>query len=93
MDRAAPSGGPGAGDAHGSGAERGALDDFESLSAGSRNDFEQVVFERHPELESVRSMLVSSGARFARLSGSGSCVYGLFGDDATAERAAGGDGG
>ena len=85
----APSRGePVEGNAQRSGEEPLAPYDFESLYAGARNDFEDVVFDRHPALATVRSALASSGARFARLSGSGSCVYGLFGDDATAERAA-----
>jgi 4-diphosphocytidyl-2-C-methyl-D-erythritol kinase len=44
----------------------------------SENDFEPVVEENHPELRRFRERLASLGARVARLSGSGSCVFGIF---------------
>ena len=42
------------------------------------NDFEPVVEARYPELCEYRTRLVASGARIARLSGSGSTVFGVF---------------
>jgi 4-diphosphocytidyl-2-C-methyl-D-erythritol kinase len=42
------------------------------------NEFETVVFEKYPELAEVKSQLVSFGADFASLSGSGAVLYGLF---------------
>ncbi len=42
-----------------------------------RNDFEPVVFRRHPDLARVRELLLASGCWAAALSGSGSTVYGL----------------
>lgn len=49
---------------------------WEFLSSG--NDFEPVVEKRHPELGEYRARLTSLGAKLARLSGSGSTVFGLF---------------
>lgn len=44
----------------------------------SGNDFEPVVETRHPELRAYRERLAAAGAIVARLSGSGSTVFGLF---------------
>lgn len=43
-----------------------------------QNQFEQVVFEKHPEVKSIKEKLYQLGATFALMSGSGSAVYGLF---------------
>lgn len=81
----------GTGDASGAGGERrgplGASEDFASLAGWARNDFEDVVFERHPELRGVARALHGAGAILAMLSGSGSCVYGIFDDSARTEAA------
>jgi 4-diphosphocytidyl-2-C-methyl-D-erythritol kinase len=47
------------------------------------NDFEPVVFERFPELSSIKRRLVRLGARPALMSGSGSAFFGIF-DEAEA---------
>jgi len=44
----------------------------------SHNDFEAVVEQRHPHLRALRAALGEEGAFMARLSGSGSTVFGLF---------------
>lgn len=44
------------------------------------NDLERAVFARHPQLRDMRSALHASGARMARMSGSGSTLFGLFAD-------------
>jgi 4-diphosphocytidyl-2-C-methyl-D-erythritol kinase len=44
------------------------------------NDFEKVVFEKYPEIKSVKDKMYECGAVFSSLSGSGSAVYGLFAD-------------
>jgi len=53
------------------------------------NDLEGVVFELRPELARFRDALLRGGARSALLSGSGSAVFGLFGDDHARDLAAG----
>lgn len=42
------------------------------------NDFEAVVEARHPEARRYRERLSTSGAIVSRMSGSGSCVFGVF---------------
>lgn len=52
------------------------------------NDFEKVVFRQFRGLELWRDRLVRSGADAAMLSGSGSALFGLFGDRSRAQSAA-----
>ncbi len=52
--------------------------DWRRLAAFQSNDFERAVFARHPRLAEVRSALDGGGALIARLTGSGSAVYGIF---------------
>jgi len=47
-------------------------------SSSGQNDFETVVFSRHPELKLIKQRLLKSGARPALMSGSGSAIFGLF---------------
>ncbi len=42
------------------------------------NQFERYVFEKYPEVRQIKDTLYQQGASFALMSGSGSCVYGLF---------------
>lgn len=51
------------------------------------NDFSPVVFEHYPVVGKVRDGLVASGAEFVSLSGSGSAVYALFGEESAANAA------
>jgi len=51
------------------------------------NDFEKVVFQAHPELETRKALLVALGARPALLCGSGSALFGVFRDRRQALRA------
>lgn len=54
-----------------------------------RNDLEAPVTARHPEIEALRQALLAVGALAARMSGSGSAVFGLFsGEDAARTGAA-----
>ena len=48
------------------------------LSERIHNDFESVVFQRYPALETIKRQLLANGARGASLSGSGSAVFGIF---------------
>lgn len=50
-----------------------------------RNDFEKTVFEKHPEIKSIKEKLYELGAAYAQMSGSGSAVYGLFEREITKE--------
>jgi 4-diphosphocytidyl-2-C-methyl-D-erythritol kinase len=56
--------------------------------SGLSNDFEEVVFARHPRLRSIKRTLLRRGAAEAALAGSGSAVFGIFPDPAQARRTA-----
>jgi 4-diphosphocytidyl-2-C-methyl-D-erythritol kinase len=58
------------------------------VRTGIENDFERVVFPKHPELREVKSVLERAGAVYASLSGSGSATYGLFVSREAAQKAA-----
>lgn len=58
------------------------------VRTGIENDFEKVVFPKHPELREVKRVLARAGAICASLSGSGSAIYGLFGSHEKAAAAA-----
>ncbi len=45
-----------------------------------KNDFERPVFAMFPEIQKVKESLYEAGALYASMSGSGSCVYGIFED-------------
>ena len=42
------------------------------------NDFEAIVFQKHPEIAMIKEKLYKDGAVYSSLSGSGSAVYGIF---------------
>jgi len=50
------------------------------------NDFEQPVFQLHPELEEIKPTLYAHGALYASLTGSGSSFFGIFPKDQAPER-------
>ena len=62
--------------------------DWRRLGAIQSNDFERVVFHRHPRLGEVRDILEHEGAVIARLTGSGSAVFGIFAGEEAAHAAA-----
>jgi 4-diphosphocytidyl-2-C-methyl-D-erythritol kinase len=64
-----------------------ALSAWQEVAAFANNDFEQVIFEMHPQLGAVRDTLRARGASIALLTGSGSCVYGVFGDSTERDQA------
>ena len=53
------------------------------------NDFEAVVFQQHPQLQSMKGKLLKLGAWRAMLTGSGSALFGLFASRQSRDRAAG----
>lgn len=60
--------------------------DYTSLEI-FENDFERIVIPAYPEIGAIKRKLLELGARFASLSGSGSTVYGIFDEDASAKEA------
>ena len=52
------------------------------------NDFEPPVVAKHPVLAHLKQELLNQGAEVALLSGSGATIFGIFVDQAAAERAA-----
>lgn len=56
--------------------------------AGCVNDLEGPVEAHHPEIAAIREALTASGAELARMSGSGSAVFGVFRSSGDAKRAA-----
>jgi 4-diphosphocytidyl-2-C-methyl-D-erythritol kinase len=61
---------------------------LDDLLAHLVNDLEAPAVERHPEIQRIRERLLDLGARAARMTGSGSAVFGLFPDAEQAENAA-----
>ncbi len=51
------------------------------------NDLEEVVFHAFPEFARLRDELLEQGAEVARMSGSGSSIFGVFAERERAERA------
>lgn len=50
----------------------------EKWSGTVKNDFEPHVFEAHPIIARLKVFLMSNGAEYASMSGSGSAVFGIF---------------
>lgn len=42
------------------------------------NDFEQPLFKKYPILHEIKQQFYKAGALYASMSGSGSCMYGIF---------------
>jgi 4-diphosphocytidyl-2-C-methyl-D-erythritol kinase len=51
------------------------------------NDFEEPIFAKLPKLREYKERMLDAGATFAAMSGSGSTIFGAFGDDATRDAA------
>jgi 4-diphosphocytidyl-2-C-methyl-D-erythritol kinase len=43
-----------------------------------KNDFEESILHKYPEIKSVKEMLYKQGAVYSSMTGSGSAVYGIF---------------
>jgi len=54
------------------------LRDPAELRSKLTNDFEETVFQKHPEIKELKEKLLNGGADLALMSGSGSSVFGLF---------------
>lgn len=61
---------------------------WESVARRAHNDFEVVVFRKHPVLSEFKQALVRSGAMLALLAGSGATLFGVYEDDRTRDGAA-----
>jgi 4-diphosphocytidyl-2-C-methyl-D-erythritol kinase len=46
-----------------------------------KNDFEEPVFKKYPEIKNIKDKLYNAGAVYSSMSGSGSAVYGIFEKD------------
>lgn len=53
--------------------------------ASLENDLEETVFHQYPQLRDIKSLFQSQGSILSLVSGSGSAVFGLFGDRQKAE--------
>ncbi|MCQ2094107.1 MAG: 4-(cytidine 5'-diphospho)-2-C-methyl-D-erythritol kinase [Bacteroidaceae bacterium] len=51
---------------------------IETWKDNVKNDFEVSVFAKYPEIAGIKDMLYDLGAVYASMSGSGSCVFGIF---------------
>lgn len=51
---------------------------IETWRATMKNDFEESVFQKFPEIAAIKDKLYDMGAIYASMSGSGSSVYGIF---------------
>ncbi len=56
------------------------LQDAHKTILSAENDFEPIVFEKHPSIRSIKEKMLSLGAVHSLMSGSGSSVFGLFDD-------------
>ncbi|MCX7680161.1 MAG: 4-(cytidine 5'-diphospho)-2-C-methyl-D-erythritol kinase [Spirochaetes bacterium] len=57
------------------GVEKGDIGIFKHIL---KNDFEEYVFSKHPELMRLKEQLLNMGAEYAAMTGSGSAIYGVF---------------
>jgi 4-diphosphocytidyl-2-C-methyl-D-erythritol kinase len=63
---------------------------WEAVIREAENDFEVAVFPARPDIQALRGVLAGAGAEPALMAGSGSGVFGIFGDADEADRAAAG---
>ncbi|NMB81633.1 MAG: hypothetical protein GYA14_07415, partial [Ignavibacteria bacterium] len=60
--------------------------DYRKLREYATNDFEQIVFIKYPEIEKIKNEFYRNGALYASMSGSGSTVFGIFGNEEEANK-------
>ncbi len=58
--------------------------DFAKLQGFITNDFEEVVFNKYPQIAQIKTDMLSRGALFSLLTGSGSTVFGIFDNETKA---------
>jgi 4-diphosphocytidyl-2-C-methyl-D-erythritol kinase len=63
------------------------INNLSNLNNEITNDFETIVFERYPEIESIKNKMYELGAEFSLMTGSGSTVFGIFPDKSTTQKA------
>ncbi len=51
---------------------------FAEIKSELKNDFEESVFSKHPEIKHIKESLIANGALLSLMSGSGSTVFGVF---------------
>lgn len=51
------------------------------------NDFEKLFVSKYPVIDELKNALIASGAFYSQLTGSGSCVFGIFETEETSESA------
>lgn len=56
-------------------------DDIDNWKGRLENDFEKHLFFNYPVLDHVKNKLYNYGAVYASMTGSGSCLYGLFDEE------------
>jgi 4-diphosphocytidyl-2-C-methyl-D-erythritol kinase len=61
--------------------------DLDALARAAVNDLEAVTAGRYKEIGQLKARMVDNGAQLARMSGSGPTVWGLFENEAAAEKA------
>ena len=54
------------------------FENFSNIKGIVTNDFEQIVFEKFPEIKEIKSNLYQMKAEFALMTGSGSTLFGIF---------------
>lgn len=57
------------------------LNSFLTHHTQPKNDFEQTVFLKHPQLNEIKQTLINEGALYASMTGTGSTIYGFFKDE------------
>ncbi len=60
---------------------------FEDIFPYLKNDFEDIMFNKHPEIKNIKEEILRQGALYAVMTGSGSSVVGLFKDKKSAKKA------
>ncbi|MGD2122312.1 MAG: 4-(cytidine 5'-diphospho)-2-C-methyl-D-erythritol kinase [Gemmatimonadota bacterium] len=63
------------------------LSSWGAVAEAAENDFESVIYRKHPSLEGIQRALQGNGALISLMSGSGSALFGVFPSEELAEAA------